>query len=114
MFSFSPLPELPYYAVIFTVQRTEGDNGYSKMTMKMIELAEEQPGYVGVERIREETGFGITVSYWKDEESIRRWRNVTEHMLAQKLGKEEWFKYYTIRVAKVERHYSGPDGITMP
>ncbi len=107
---FAPLPEPPYYAVIFTAQRRTGDDGYGAMADKMSALAAEQPGYLGVESTRDETGLGITVSYWKDEESLIAWKKLAAHALAQKLGKERWYEHYTLRVAKVGRAYEGPEG----
>jgi heme-degrading monooxygenase HmoA len=96
-------PEPPYYAVIFTTYRTEGDNGYGEMAQKMEELAKQQPGYLGIESSRE--GLGITVSYWKDLDSIRNWRKNTEHAEAQALGRKKWYAEYKLRVCKVERDY---------
>ena len=110
MSDFAPLPDPPYYAVIFTAQRNDGDAGYSQMADRMVELAATQPGYIGVESTRDTAGLGITVSYWRDEAAIINWKAVSEHMLAQKLGRSRWYKYYTLRVAKVERHYDGPEG----
>jgi len=46
-------PKPPYYAVIFTSHRTEGDNGYGQMAERMVELASEQPGFLGIESVRE-------------------------------------------------------------
>ena len=110
MSQFAPLPDLPYYAVIFTTRRTEGDHGYAAMADKMDKLATEQPGYIGIESTRSAAGLGITVSYWRDEAALTNWKKVSEHLLAQKLGRERWYEYYTLRVAKVERHYDGPEG----
>lgn len=98
-------PEPPYYAVIFTSQRTEGDRGYGHMAERMIELAAQQPGFLGVESVRGSDGFGITVSYWSSEESIAAWRNHLEHKPAQEAGKRVWYADYALRVAKVERAY---------
>ncbi len=94
----------PYYAVIFTNNRTEEDSGYAEMADRMKELAKQQPGFLGMESVR--NGMGITVSYWKDEESIRLWKANVEHQTAQKLGKEKWYASYHIRICKVEREYS--------
>ena len=80
------------------------------MAERMAILAAQQPGYLGVEETRNEAGLGITVSYWVDETSVAGWKAVAEHLLAQKLGRTRWYSYYTLRVAKVERHYDGPDG----
>jgi len=93
----------PYYAVIFTSHRTEGDNGYADMATKMVELAAQQPGYLGIESARED--IGITVSYWSDLESIKNWKANVEHRQAQKYGKEQWYSSFKVRISKVERDY---------
>jgi len=107
---FAPLPEPPYYAVIFTAQRVGDDLGYGEMSARMVELAAAQPGFLGVDATRDESGLGITVSYWADEAALQGWKAVAEHLLAQKLGKTRWYDYYTVRIAKGERAYSGPEG----
>lgn len=94
-------PEPPYYAVIFTSHRTEGDNGYSKMASKMVELASKQSGFLGIESAREDVG--ITVSYWTDLDSIKKWKSNIEHLSAQRLGKEKWYSSFKTRIAKVEQ-----------
>ena len=98
-------PEPPYYAVIFTNQRTAGDKGYGAMAEHMIELAAQQPGFLGAESTRDANGFGITVSYWASEDAIRDWKANTEHQGAQAAGKKIWYADYALRVAKVERAY---------
>ena len=99
-------PQPPYYAVIFTSQRTEVEKGYGQMADRMVELAAQQPGYLGVESTRGADGLGITVSYWKDEASIRAWKANAQHQVAQETGKKIWYADYMLRVAKVERAYS--------
>ena len=96
-------PKPPYYAVIFTSLRTEGDEGYNQMSVKMLELASAQPGFLGVESAREK--IGITVSYWQDLDSIQNWKANMEHIEAQKLGREKWYSSFRIRISKVEREY---------
>jgi len=100
-------PQPPYTAVIFTSLRTEGDNGYGRMTARMEALAETQPGYLGIESARD--GLGITVSYWRDEAAAQAWKQVAEHLIAQKRGRAVWYADYHVRVATVTRSY-GPDG----
>jgi len=100
-------PEPPYYAVIFTSLLFNEVEGYDDMAAEMNVLAAQQPGFLGVETARDGSVFGITVSYWKDEESIVAWKNHAEHQWAQKLGREKWYKSYTLRIAKVERAYGG-------
>lgn len=96
-------PPAPYYAVIFTSLRTEGDNGYGEMADRMVELAAKQPGFLGVESARE--GVGITVSYWQDLASIKAWKMNAEHLVAQQTGRSDWYTQYKTRIAKVERDY---------
>jgi heme-degrading monooxygenase HmoA len=100
--------EVPCYAVIFSSLRTEGDRGYGATAQRMEELAKGMPGYLGIESARAADGFGITVSYWRDEASIAAWRRHSEHVLAQERGKCEWYAHYDLRIARVERSYSGP------
>ena len=103
MSEIAKTPEPPYYAVIFTSHRTEGDNHYCKMADKMIKLASKQPGFLGVESARENVG--ITVSYWIVLKSIWAWKQNAEHILAQNRGKEVWYKEFKTRISKVERDY---------
>ncbi len=96
-------PQPPYYTVIFTSLRTPGDNGYSEMAERMVELANQQPGFLGMESSRDE--IGITVSYWANLESIQAWKANLEHLQAQKKGIEKWYSSYKVRIALVEREY---------
>jgi heme-degrading monooxygenase HmoA len=96
-------PKPPYYAVIFTSHRRAGDNGYSQMSEKIVELASQQPGFLGVESAREDVG--MTVSYWRDLESIKQWKENVEHMKVQKKGHEKWYSSFKVRIAKVEHDY---------
>lgn len=93
----------PYYAVIFTSLRAQGDHGYSEMAGRMIELAKQQKGFLGIESAREEVG--ITVSYWKDLESIKLWKSNTEHINAQNKGHSIWYSNFKVRISKVEHDY---------
>ena len=99
-------PKPPYYAVIFTSLRTEGDNGYNAMSEHMVALAQQQPGYLGHESARE--GVGITVSYWESLEAIKSWKADSEHQLAQTKGRQEWYQSFKVRICKVERDYGWP------
>jgi heme-degrading monooxygenase HmoA len=103
---FASTPAPPYYAVIFAAQRRAGaDAGYAETAARMAELAAVQPGYLGVVSSRDADGFGITVSYWRDAESIRAWREQIEHARARARGRECWYTHYQLRVARVERAY---------
>ena len=95
-------PSPPYYAVIFTSLRTEGDNGYVETAKHMLELASKQPGFLGFETARQE--LGISVSYWSSSEAIRRWKDNVIHRRAQDRAKE-WYKAFRVRVCRVENEY---------
>ena len=99
----SKTPQPPYYAVIFTSLRTEGDNGYGDMSGRMVELASKQDGFLGIESAREE--IGVTVSYWRDLASIKNWKNNTDHAVAREKGRQDWYSHFKVRIAKVERDY---------
>lgn len=98
-------PKAPYYAVIFTSVRTSNDNFYALMSAEMEAEVIKQHGFLGFESARNE--IGITVSYWKDLASIRRWRENAKHQIAQQNGREIWYKEYCVRICKVERDYTG-------
>lgn len=97
-------PDPPYYAVVFSSLQTDDIVGYSGMAERMEELAKLQPGYLGFESARD--GIGIAVSYWRDIESIKRWKENAEHMAAQEIGRERWYAQYRIRICRVESEYS--------
>ncbi|RBW43650.1 antibiotic biosynthesis monooxygenase [Psychromonas sp. B3M02] len=96
-------PKPPYYAVIFTSTRTEGNNGYATTADRMVELALQQPGFLGIESAREEVG--ITISYWSDLASIKQWKENVENRVAQKMGHQHWYSEFKVRISKVERDY---------
>jgi heme-degrading monooxygenase HmoA len=105
-------PQPPYYAVIFTSVRTAADPaGYAATADRMVELARQQPGFLGVESARGEGGLGITVSYWTSEEAIRAWHEQAEHRVAQVAGREKWYATYQLRVCRVERAYGLNGGL---
>jgi len=95
-------PSPPYYAVIFSSVRTDGDNGYSEAAKQMLELASKQPGFLGFETARQE--LGISVSYWSSLEAIKAWKENTAHRQAQHRAKG-WYKTFRVRVCRVEREY---------
>jgi len=96
-------PSPPYYAVIFSNIRTKIEEGYAQTAEDMVDLASQQPGFLGHESVRD--GLGITISYWKSLEDIKNWKQVSDHQIAQKLGREKWYKAYKTRICLVERDY---------
>lgn len=100
-------PQPPYYAVIFSSLKAEDDEGYGEMAERMLELAAQQPGFLGVESAREQ--LGITVSYWSSREAIAAWKANIEHREAQRQGHERWYKAFRTRICRVEREYGKTD-----
>ena len=98
-------PEPPYYVVIFTSKLNPGDHGYGAAAARMVELSAHYPGFLGIESARGADGMGLTVCYWRDEASIRAWKENEEHRRAQAIGKKAWYADYQVRIAKVERAY---------
>jgi len=96
-------PKPPYYAVIFTNELTVHTEGYEEMAEKMCRMALEEPGCLGFESVR--NGLGITISYWDSLESIKKWKANSEHLEAQHLGRDIWYKNFKTRICKVERDY---------
>lgn len=106
MSNFAKTPKPPYYAVIFSSQRTDGDNGYDMMAENMGLLVSKQPGFLGAESVRDALGFGVTISYWESLDAIRNWKANEEHSIAQEKVKTHWYETYITRICKVEREYS--------
>jgi heme-degrading monooxygenase HmoA len=117
MAPFAATPELPCFAVIFTSRRhpespsaPDSESSYDRTAQRMVDLASSMPGYLGIESARSPDGFGITVSYWSSEAAIAAWKSQLDHHAAQARGKSEWYEHYELRIAKVVRAYSGPEG----
>lgn len=102
---FAELPDGPCIAVIFTSQRTSVDSGYGATNDRLSELVARRPGFLGMESVRGDDGFGITVAYFETEEALAGWKADAEHRDAQERGREQWYERYQVRVARVERAY---------
>jgi heme-degrading monooxygenase HmoA len=100
-------PQPPYYAVIFSSRRTKADaEGYAIMAERMVELAAQQPGFLGIESAHDAGGQGITVSYWQSLEAIHAWGKHVEHRVAQATGKARWYETFRLRISRVEHEGS--------
>ncbi|MCR8720667.1 antibiotic biosynthesis monooxygenase [Pseudomonas syringae] len=96
----------PYFAVVFTSLRTPDEGqAYATAAKRMVELARQQPGFLGVESARGDDGLGVTVSYWTDEAAILAWKQQTEHAEVREQGRARWYQAFATRVCKVERDY---------
>lgn len=95
-------------AVIFTSKRTDYSEGYAAYNEKLEEIASSLPGFIQQDSAREENGLGISISYWKDEESARAFKQVPIHLEAQQKGRTHYYEWYDVKVATVDRHYQNP------
>jgi heme-degrading monooxygenase HmoA len=97
-------PKPPYYAVIFSsIKNSIDKEQYQNMAERMELLVLNQQGFLGYEYAQ--SGLGITISYWKDLESIRKWKENEQHQIAQQQGKEKWYSQYKVRIALVNHDY---------
>jgi heme-degrading monooxygenase HmoA len=105
--SIAATPQPPYYAAIFSSTRAPGDEAvYNSMGEAMAMLAMKQPGFLGFEFAGDTPErFTVFVSYWRSDEDIKRWKQVSEHIEAQERGRSQWYSAYKIRIARVERDY---------
>lgn len=94
------------YAVIFTSVRPGNDSEYAEFADRVEHLATLDPGFVAIESVRDSDGRGITVSYWRDLESVRRFKALSEHRDAQLRGRESWYTRYSVAVCHIERSYT--------
>lgn len=93
-------------AVIFVAQVTGDDeSGYREAAMAMVALAEQQPGYRGIDSVRDQSGLGITVSYWTDETTAIAWRENADHAAIRDAGRDRWYSCYSLHVAEIGRSY---------
>ena len=101
-----PRPEPPYLMVAITVERTDVDDGYAEAADRMLELAEANPGFLGMEFVQDlPNRRGVTLSFWRTDEALREWREHVEHVLTMEQGRERWYARYHVWVARVEREY---------
>jgi heme-degrading monooxygenase HmoA len=110
LMSIADTPEPPYYAAIFSSIRAPGDEAaYEATGQAMAALAMRQPGFLGFEFGADTPDrFSLFVSYWRNDNDIKRWKQLAEHLRAQDLGRSQWYAAYKIRIARVEREYAKP------
>jgi heme-degrading monooxygenase HmoA len=104
-------PEPPYYAVLFTSVRSDAEpDEYEEMAQRMLDLAQQRPGFLGVESVRGPDGVGITVSYWDSREAIHAWGQDAAHREAQTRGMNGWYERFRLRICRVEEERVFPAG----
>lgn len=97
--------EPPYHLAVFTAVRTPQQSGFSETDARLEDLVKDVPGFPGTDHAQTPGGPGITVGYFRDADALARWRTDAEHGAAQERGRAEWYRSYTLHVAKVERSH---------
>lgn len=98
-------------AVIFEVEPKQGGReAYLDIAAELKPLVSNIDGFLGIERFESLVTPGklLSLSWWRDEEAVRAWREMPEHRAAQRTGREELFASYRLRVAHVVRDYGTP------
>ncbi|MCQ9129600.1 antibiotic biosynthesis monooxygenase family protein [Streptomyces hilarionis] len=104
--------EPPYYVAVFTTVRTDEQSGYRETNARMEDLVKDVPGFLGTDHAQTPGGLGITVGYFRDADALAQWRSDAEHRAAQERGRADWYRSYTLHVAKVERSHGFVRGDT--
>jgi heme-degrading monooxygenase HmoA len=103
--------------IVFEVWPAPGKRGtYLDWAAKLKPELEQQDGFISVERFESLTTPGkmLSLSFWRDEEAVRRWRNHAEHRIAQSAGRRGIFSNYRLRVVSVIRDYGSTDRAEAP
>jgi len=96
-------------AVIFEFTPAEGRFAdYKALADGLADDVRQSDGFISIERFESITTKGkfVSLSFWRDEEAVRRWRNLQKHREAQKKGRGGIFKSYRLRIAQVVRDYT--------
>ena len=96
------------YAVIFEVEPEAGrEQDYLDIAARLRPELEKIDGFISIERFRSlsQEGKILSLSFWRDEEAVGRWRQQERHQAAQRAGRDRIFRDYRIRVAAVMRDY---------
>jgi heme-degrading monooxygenase HmoA len=96
-------------AVIFEFTPHEGRFAdYKALAEGLADDVRNFDGFLSIERFESISNKGkfVSLSFWRDEEAVRNWRNVQKHREAQKKGRGSIFKSYRLRIAEVRRDYT--------
>ena len=93
------------YAVIFRAKVAQFDAGYHQTAERMRDMALREYGCLEFSSCCED-GREIAISYWDNEEQIKRWKKNADHLAAQENGRSTWYESYSVEVVEVVRAYS--------
>ena len=92
------------YAVIFRSKTKKLDDSYFEMAKRMRELAINEYGCLEFTAVTEGVN-EIAISYWESLEQIKKWKQNSEHLVAQRLGQEKWYEDYSVEIVEVIDRY---------
>jgi len=92
------------YAVIFKAEMNNIDNTYLETAKNMRELALSTYGCVEFTSTSEGNN-EIAISYWNSKEDIKAWKANKDHKKAQALGKNKWYKSYSVQIVEILHEY---------
>ena len=104
-------------AVIFEAEAHEGERqAYLDAAAQLRPLLADIPGFISIERFASLTNPDklLSLSYWRDEESVRQWRNFPAHRHVQAAARDHIFKDYRLRIAGIIRDYGMMDRAEAP
>jgi len=104
-------------AVIFEFTPVEGRFAdYKALADGLADDVSNSDGFISIERFESITAKGkfVSLSFWRDEAAVRKWRNLQKHREAQKKGRGGIFKSYRLRVAQVLRDYTMDERAQVP
>lgn len=92
------------YAVIFKAEINQLDNNYYEMAAKIRDLAKNKYGCTDFYSISDSSS-ELAISYWETQEQISNWKQDAEHLVAQELGRTNWYKSYSVEIVEIIREY---------
>ncbi|OQP59882.1 antibiotic biosynthesis monooxygenase [Niastella vici] len=105
-------------AVIFEVEPANEakKQEYLSIAAELMPVLEKVDGFISIERFQSLANNGkiLSLSFWRDEESIEKWRNMELHRFAQARGRKDVFRDYRLRIAGVIRDYGLVNRIEAP
>lgn len=104
-------------AVIFEVKLARGKRGtYLDIAAELRPLLDEIDGFIAIERFASlsDSEKILSLSFWRDEDAVRQWRNIEAHRVAQIKGRHGMFADYRLRIASVIRDYGLKDRAEAP
>ncbi len=102
------------HVVVFEISMKEGaQDQYFDLAASLRPEVEKIDGFISVERFESVATPGkfVSISFWRDEAAVQRWREHADHEVAQARGKADIFADFRISVAEIGRQYTMADRV---